>query len=50
MTDIERYEAHVRLTDLADKIVDKAMASGEPFSEELCNRALDEAEQQLLAI
>ncbi len=35
------------IQELADKYLDEALANGEPFSEALCNWAIDKAKEEL---
>lgn len=37
----------IKLADLADQIVDRALAAGESFSAELCNWAIEQAQDEL---
>tara|TARA_R110000803_G_C11770145_1_gene295162 strand:+ start:298 stop:543 length:246 start_codon:yes stop_codon:yes gene_type:complete len=39
----ERHAQHVALSDRAARYLDQAEANGEPFSEALCNWAVDKA-------
>jgi hypothetical protein len=47
MEEWEREEKMEKLTELADQYVDQAMANGEPFSEGLCNWAMNKALQEI---
>lgn len=40
-----REEKMREISDLADKFMDEASAKGEPFSEGLCNWAINKAER-----
>ena len=42
MTDAEYAEYQERIADHADGIISDALASGEPFSEMLCNQAIQQ--------
>tara|TARA_R110000772_G_scaffold2249_1_gene7791 strand:+ start:197 stop:358 length:162 start_codon:yes stop_codon:yes gene_type:complete len=50
MTHEQIEEKQVAISDLADKYLDKALANGEPFTEGLCNWAVNKAEQELGSI
>ncbi len=43
----ERTIKHEQISNLAESYLDEAMASGDAFSEALCNWAIDKAEQEL---
>lgn len=43
--ELEQYQQDI--SALADKFLDKALANGEPFSEGLCNWAINQAEQSI---
>lgn len=47
MTDQQFIEFQEAVSDLADEILDAAIARGEAFSEGLCNWAVSQAEQQI---
>ena len=47
MTESQREEKQQRICDLADDLLDGAIARGEAFSEGLCNWAVTKAEQTL---
>jgi hypothetical protein len=51
MTDLQREEKRQdkmeAISNLADKFLDEAAAKGEPFSEGLCNWAINKAEQTI---
>jgi len=47
MTPAERQEHQEKISDLADKYLDQAIAKGEAFSEGLCNWAVNKAEQEI---
>ena len=42
-----REQYHQNISDLADELMDKAMARGEAFTEALCNWAISQAEQTI---
>ena len=44
----EEREAHqIAISELADKYLDEELRQGEPFTEALCNYAVNKAEQEL---
>jgi hypothetical protein len=47
MTFEEIEQRQTDISDLADKYLDKALANGEPFTEGLCNWAVNKAEQNI---
>ena len=47
MEEWEREEKLERLSELADTYVDAEMAKGQPFSEGLCNWAMDKALREI---
>ena len=47
MTDEQYLLEQQRIADLADKLLDERIAEGLPFSQGLCDWALNEAERQL---
>ena len=50
MTFEEIEQRQTDISDLADKYLDKALANGEPFTEGLCNWAVNKAEQSIGSI
>ena len=46
-TPAEREEKQRQISDLAEKILNKAIAEGAAFTEGLCNAAINEAERIL---
>jgi hypothetical protein len=48
MNEEAKREAYqITVSDLADEYLDEAIASGEVFSEALCNWAISKAEQEI---
>jgi hypothetical protein len=47
MTHEQLEQKQIAISDLADKYLGKALANGEPFTEGLCNWALNKAEQEI---
>jgi len=47
MTDYELEQRQIKISDLADKYLDQALANGEAFTEGLCNWAINKAEQEV---
>jgi len=47
MTSSEKLEKMIAISDLADKILEKALADGEPLTEGLTDWAITQAEQKL---
>ena len=45
MTDAQREEKQIKISDLAEKFLDEAIAKGESFSEGLCSWAVAKAER-----
>ena len=46
MQEDQRLDYQQRVSDLAEQILDQALANGEAFSEGLCNWAISQAEQK----
>tara|TARA_R110001599_G_scaffold174976_1_gene366965 strand:- start:7944 stop:8087 length:144 start_codon:yes stop_codon:yes gene_type:complete len=44
---MQREEQHEKISDLADKFFDAAIAQGEPFTEGLSNWAMNKAMREL---
>ena len=47
MEESKRLEKQEQISDLADQHIDQALANGEPFSESLCDWAVNKALQEL---
>ena len=47
MNEQQREEWQERVSDLADEILDEAIANGEAFTEGLCNWAMNRALEQV---
>jgi len=41
----KRETEHRRICELADSIMDREMLKGVPFTEQLCNRAIDQTKR-----
>lgn len=47
MTDSQREQKHISISDLAEKYLEEALAQGHPFTEGLCSWAISKAEQNI---
>jgi hypothetical protein len=43
----QRRQEQIAISDLADKYLNEALASGAPFTEGVCNWAINKAEQEI---